>query len=485
METRTVKNFCATLVVLSLFIPAYSQQHDKPQEYPWFIANRIYTSDSTAAVILEYRDNKRSIGFISQDGSLQKEIPINGANILGLGKWKDNILCFYTEEKENTRHRDIHAVLVDGKTQTLVTDKVIYTNPGLRQLDLEMGNDAGGNFHHLLIRSTDFKAGFMHPVEWFSESIQRTTGLAELQLSDQFEPTIKELSSVGIGGDFMSSFTDDKGQLTLLFFNKDQIIAERFNPEGQLQQTLTTPLDYTPNGIAFVKDWMGQLDPANGNILTFNIVHGGRHKYLSLFIFDFEARTIAFQQKNELNKDFIRALQNNPDLVTARHFQPADDLKPINITYTKDKLVVFHEITSQWCPPNNGPCTLHAEGIIASVYDRQQYHLVHQFFLNRWEEAKFEVGRDISCTVRDGKIHVFGCQNISSPVYKYDNFYYVIDPENNIAEKKTPDWGPIPQSDPIDARTIMWFRNGIVRVNAGGREYADSNPHSYLVRINY
>jgi hypothetical protein len=480
-----VKTLFATLAFLAFFIRAFSQQQAKPQEYPWFITDRIYTSDSTAAAILEYNDSKKSLGFITQSGILQKEIPLNGSNILGLGKWNGNILCFYTEEKENTRHKDIHAVLVDGKAQTLLSDKVIYTNPGNHQLDMAMGNDAAGNFHYLLIRSTDFKAGFMHPVEWFSESIQRTTGLAELHLSDQFEPAVKELASIGIGGDFMGSFTDAKGQLTLLSFNMDQLIAERFSPEGQLQQTLTTPLDYTPNGIAFVKDWMGQLDPANDNILTFNIAHGGRHRYLSLFVFDFEARQIAFQQTNELNEDYTRALKNNPDLTAAKHFLPADDLKPVSIAYTDDKLVVFHEITHEWCPPNNGPCTLDAGGIIASVYDRQQYQLVHQFFLDRWEETKFEVGRDISCIVRDGKIHVFGCQNISNPIYKYDNFYYVIDPEKNIAEKKTPDWGPNPQSDPIDAKSIMWFRNCIVRVNAGGREYADQKPHSYLVKLNY
>jgi hypothetical protein len=480
-----VKTLSAFVVLLVVFAPAFSQPNDKSTEYPWFITNRIYTSDSTAAAILEYHDNKRSVGFITQEGSLKEEIPLKGTNILGLGKWNGNILCFYTEEKENTHHKDIHAVLIDGHAQTLLADKVIYTNPGNHQLDMAIGNDATGNFRYLLIRATDFKPGFMHPVEWFSESIQRTTSLAELQLSDQFEPVVRQLSSVGIGGDFMGSFADDKGQLTLLSFQKKQLIAERFSTEGQLQQTLTTPLDYTPNGIAFVKDWIGQLDPANGNILTFNIVHGGRHKYFSLFVFDFDARAIVFQQKEELSSNYVRALSNNPDLTNTRHFEPADNLKPVNITYTNDRMVVFHEITSEWCPPNNGPCTLKAEGVIATAYDRQPYHPVHQFFLDRWEETKFEVGRDISCTVRDGKIHLFGCQNISNTNNKYDNFYYVIDPEKDIAEKKTPDGGLSPQSDPIDARSIMWFRNSIVRVNAGGREYADSQPHSRLVKINY
>jgi hypothetical protein len=402
-----------------------------------------------------------------------------------LGKWKGNIVCFYTEEKENTRKKDIHAALVDGKAQTLITDRVIYTNPGNRQLDMVVGNDAAGNFHYLLIRVTDFRAGFMHPVEWFSESIQRTTGLAQLQLSDQFQPVVKELSSTGIGGDFMSSFTDAKGQLTLLSFLKDQLIAERFSSEGQPQQTLTTPLDYTPNGISLINDWIGQLDSATGNILTFTIVHGGRPRLLSLFVFDFETAGIVFQQTNELNKDYVQSFINNPDLTGTKHFQPVDDLKPVNIVYTNDKLVVFHEITHEWCPPNNGPCNLDAEGVIASVYDRHDYHLVHQFFLDRWEETKFEVGRDLSCSLRNGKIHVFGCQNISNPIYKYDNFYYVIDPERNTAEKKTPEAGLNPQSDPIDARSILWFRNCIVRVNAGGGEFADSKPHSCLVKVNY
>jgi hypothetical protein len=417
---------------------------------------------------------------------VDKEVPINGSTIVGLGKWRGNIVCFYTEAAENTRKKDVHAVLVDGKTKTLLTDKVIYTNPGDHQLDLSMGNDVEGNFHYLLIRSTDFKAGFMHPVEyWQSEHIQRTTGLTELRLSDQFQPALKELSCSGIGGDFLSSFTDAKGQLTFLSSVKDQLIAERFSPDGQPQQKLTAPFDYSPNGFDPIRFWVGQLDPSNSNILTFNISYGARRKYLSLFVFDFGVGKVTLQQKDELDKDYFRAFKDNPDLTSTKHFKSVDELKPDNILYTNDRMVVFDEIRYDWCPGQNAACRQDAEGVIVSVYDRQQYHLLHRFFLDRWFECKFGVGRGLSYTVRDGKIHAFGCQNFTSFAYKYGNFYYVIDPEKNIAEMKTPDWGPDPQSDPIDTKSVMWFRNSILRVNSGEGLLLGSKFHSYLIKLNY
>ena len=223
---------------------------------------------------------------------------LGGSNIVGLGKWKGNILCFYTEETENTHKKGIHAVLVDGKTRSLLTDKVVYSNPGDHQLDLIMGKDAEDNFHYLLLRNTDTKVGFMHPIDyWQNEHMQRTTGSTELYLSDQLQPTSKELSSSGIGGDFLSSFTDTKGQLIFLSFAKDQLVAERFSPDGQLQQKLTTPLDYTPTGFNFLRIWAGQLDPANNNILTFNMAHYTHHAWLSLFVFDFWDREDSLSAK--------------------------------------------------------------------------------------------------------------------------------------------------------------------------------------------
>jgi len=293
-----MKYLYATLMLLAAFIPTFSQKQDKPQAYPWIITDRIYTSDSTAAAVLEYNGNKKSIGFISQNGTVDKEVHLGGSNIVGLGKWKGNILCFYTEETENTHKKGIHAVLVDGKTRSLLTDKVVYSNPGDHQLDLIMGKDAEDNFHYLLLRNTDTKVGFMHPIDyWQNEHMQRTTGLTELYLSDQLQPTSKELSSSGIGGDFLSSFTDTKGQLIFLSFAKDQLVAERFSPDGQLQQKLTTPLDYTPTGFNFLRIWAGQLDPANNNILTFNMAHYTHHAWLSLFVFDFWDREDSLSAK--------------------------------------------------------------------------------------------------------------------------------------------------------------------------------------------
>lgn len=480
-----MRNFCATLLFLIVFTPAFSQ-HDKPNPYPWKIIERIYTSDTTAATVLEYNDKKRSLGFITQDGMLEKEVPLTGSNIIGLCKWKGDILCIYTDEEDNTRKKDIHAILVDPKTKSVLAEKVIYSNPGDRQIDLTAAKDAQDNFHYLLMRNTPVTRGRIRPFEYyFNVKMQETTGLTALYLSDQLQPSLKTMASACIGGTFLSSVTDDKGQTTILSAAGDQLIAEKFSPEGQQQQKLTAPFEYTPQGFNYLRVWTAQFDPANRNILTFSVTHYTRRSFLSLYVFDFESGKIAFQQKDELNKDYFRTFKDNQDLKSTKNFKSVEDLKPDNIIYTKDRLVVFNEIRYDYDPGGKWATIQEADGVIVSIYDRQQYHLLHQFFLDRHQESKIHVGLGLSYAVRDGKIHAFGCENLHTLAYHYGNFYYVIDPEKIVAERKTPDWGSNPTTDPVETSTIMWFRNYILRTNVGEGLILGSNFHSYLTKINY
>ena len=480
-----MRNFWPILLFLVVSIPAFSQQN-KPQSYPWMITERIYTSDTTVAAALEYNGKKRSLGFITQDGILEKEVPVAGADIIGLCKWNGNVLCIYTEEEENYRKKDIHAVLVNAKTKSVLADKVIYSNPGDRQLDLTAAKDAQGNFHYLLIRSTPVTAKSVQPYEYnLNVRMQETTGLTALYLTDQLQPSPKTISSVCIGGTFLGSATDDKGQTTILSAAGDQLIAERFSTEGQQLQKLTAPFEYTPRGLTYMSIWAARFDPANRNILAFSIAHDKRHSFLSLYVFDFESGKIAFQQKDELNKDYFRTFKDNQDLKSTKNFKSVEDLKPDNIIYTKDRLVVFNEIRYDYYPGGKWATLQEADGVIVSIYDRQQYHLLHQFFLDRHQESQIHVGLGLSYAVRDGKIHAFGCENLHTVAYHYGNFYYVIDPEKIVAERKTPDWGSNPTTDPVETSTIMWFRNYILRTNVGEGLILGSNFHSYLTKINY
>ena len=73
-----MRNFWPILLLLVVYIPAFSQ-NDKPKPYLWKITQRVYTSDTTAATVLEYEGKKRSLGFITQDGILEKEVPLAGS----------------------------------------------------------------------------------------------------------------------------------------------------------------------------------------------------------------------------------------------------------------------------------------------------------------------------------------------------------------------------------------------------------------------
>jgi hypothetical protein len=376
---------------------------------------------------------------------------------------------------------------VDIRSGSILSDKVIYSNPGDHQLDLLPGRDPKGDFHYLLVRNTAATSGFMHPVsEYNNDKVQITTGLSALYLSDQLQPTLKDLSSSANGGAFLCSLTDARGQLTVISFEKEQLIVERFGPDGQFQKKMTSPLEYRPDGFKWNrKEWLGQLDPDNGNIVAFSIAQQLRHAYLNTFVFDFATGQIAFQQKDELNKDYFRSLKDNAEMTRAKHFKLVEKLEPDNILFTKDRLITFNEIRyDRLFAQNSGGCE-DAEGIVVSIYDRQQYHLLDQLLLDRYQESKINTGRGLSYTIRDGKIHAFGCENTSTWPYEYANFYFVIDPEKNVAERKTPDWGTVQQSDPVDTQHILWFRNGIVRPTKGAGFLVDSDIHTYLAKLNY
>ncbi len=483
-----MKNAVILLLLLSI-THAFSQKKDKPQEYPWDIAHTLYTSDSTGIADLAYGSDKSGIAFVRQDGTAEKELAIPGCSF-GMGKWKGNILCFYTDNFENKLRKEVHAVLVDAKTKTIISDKLIYTNPTNNQLEFSIGNDKDGNFGCLLVRISEYKGNPGRTIGGSeNKKLQNTTALTAIFLSDQLEPTLKQLSSAAVGGQFFNNFIDSKGQLIIVSYAADQLVAEKFDKNGQLLKKLAAPVDYFQTDFDWDDSFRGQLDPENDNLLSFSMAHlpkRGRKSHLSLFVFDFATGQIPLQESTELNKDYFRQFKDNPDLVKAKHFKMVENLKPDNIIFWKDKLIVFNEIrynySASYSNGSSGATRFDSEGVIVSFYDKQ-YHLVHQLFLDRYYECFFNIGRGLSYCLRDGKILAFG--NELAHVASYGSFCYVIDPETYQLERKLPEWGEAPRMAPVDINHIFWFRNSIITSHEASTEFFGYHTHNYLVKVDY
>jgi hypothetical protein len=248
-------------------------------------------------------------------------------------------------------------------------------------------------------------------------------------------------------------------------------------------------LDYYQAGLDWDDSFRGSLDPTNDNIVSFSIAHlpkRGRKSYLSLFVFDFASGQVPLQESAELNKDYFRQFKDNPDLVKAKHFKLVENLKPDNMIFWKDKLIVFNEIrynySASYSNGSQGATRFDSEGVIVSFYDKQ-YHLVHQLFLDRYYEAFINTGRGLSYCLRDGKILAFG--NELPHILAYGNFCYVIDPETYTVERKEPEWGDAPKGDPVDITNIFWFRKAIVTNHEDAGTFFTSHTKSYLVKTDY
>jgi hypothetical protein len=81
-----MKTLFVALFSLAVFSTAFAQQQGKPYKFPWEITDQVYISDSTAAAVLAYNGDKRSLALITQEGVLAKEVPLPNVYIIGICK---------------------------------------------------------------------------------------------------------------------------------------------------------------------------------------------------------------------------------------------------------------------------------------------------------------------------------------------------------------------------------------------------------------
>jgi hypothetical protein len=482
-----MKSLSVLLILLLPAILTWAQKPDKPGAFPWKMEQSLYTSDSTGVASLTYSGDKTGLAFINQDGVLEKELPLP-CNTIGIGKWNGDIIAFYINEFDyRSVTRQIHAVLIDAKTKSILADKVVYNNPGDNMLSWEMGNDDRGNFAHLLIRVTgQDKAPGRTLDEKEQQQMDETTAMSILSLSDDLKPTLKPLASAAIGGIFFDNYTNTRGEATIVSYANDRLVAERFGTDGQLLKRIETPIDYAYLYFDWNDSRRGRLDPGTGDTLTFSMAHTDHRKkssLLSLLVFDLKDGKTLFQQTSQLNKEYLQQCCDSLPLVRSKHFKPIQYLKPDGIIYVGDKLVVFNEIRYNWSMPQNGvSLRFDSEGVIVNFYNNK-YHLLRQLFLDRFYECYFNMGRGLSYCIRDGRILAFG--NEQPHAFGYGSFCYSIDPETFTAEKRRLEWGDIPKTSPVDLNTLFWFRNTIVN-NHNSNEYMfGSHLNSYLGKVDY
>jgi hypothetical protein len=471
---------------LCLLLLAGTTTFAQAPHFPWIVNQIILTADSMGVARLFTREHDE-VGFVQPDGTITNEIPVSG-RIVGFGKWKGDIVALYMEDGQDYKvKKEIHAMLIDGRNRKSVMDKVIYTNTGGKLTMIKSINDDQDNFQYLLIRTTEqdgnsnMDAGGKEQTRTLA-----TAALASIGLTADLKPVSVTLSSTAVGADYIAAFANHKGELSVISHANDQIVAEKFSPDGHLQLKLTAPLDFT-----LTRGWMednirGLFDPRNNETLTFALTakdHRDKHLVLSYFVFDFAAGKVPLQQSSVLDGDYRRQFKDNPDWKAARNCKNVEEQRPDGIIYLNDKLVIFSEIRYMEMPPRpDAAARFETEGAIASIYDRQ-FHLVHQLFLDKNLECFTNAGYGLSYHVRNGKIYAFGTE--LDGIAKYRNALFIIDPNNNAVSKITPDYGDGSRQDPINVGGMFWSGNFFAKYQPSDKKYDGSRTNSVMTKYNY
>jgi len=481
------------IFILSAFFfflqQGFTQKKEKVEEMPWQITNVVNLSDSTGAGSIKFspKEKKSGVIFIDQEGNASKEVTFPG-NAIGIGKWNGEIVAFYRDGwNEKNADKEIHAVLIDPRKGVLLSDKLIYQNPGDTHLDISILKDNDGNLKSLLVRVSARSGNRESETNKAMNELGMTTTLTALFFSDKPEPVARQLSSTAVGGLYLSAFANKKGDLTVISELNGQLVAEKFGQDGQLQKKLTTPIDFVEkNPGTYQRPTAGCFDPASDDILAYDIYHidqKGHKMLLSLFLFDFGKGLVQVGETNTLNKDFIKELNlKDKTEVKPGDFNRIDGLQPDAVLYIGDRLIVCNEIRySRYPAEKDAHLRYDADGAIASVYDRQ-LHLIHRFFLGKTYEAFIDGGRGFSYSIRNGKLLLLG--NIDEG-HLYNNVCFIIDPAKLTMEKKMPAWGNIEKGYPVMPESVLWFNKGIVKNHSAESHMFGWHVKSFLIKAAY
>ena len=476
--------FISTFLLLLPAILCFSQKEEKDQVHPWYLNHILSLSDSTGVAGLLYQEKKSGVAFLDNNGNVSTELSLSGP-VIGVAKWKNNIVAVYSDQWD-TWHaiKEVHAVLIDGKTRAILSDQLLYSNPGKNAIICSLNSDDRGNFGYLLIRTTGQPGNYDLNSEKDLRRLEATTAATVIFLSDPFQPLAKSLTSVAIGTNYLSSYANNKGEIAILSYTDGQVVAEKFGRDGQLQKKITAPLpDYTP----MFRDWndglRGLFNPSSADVLTFSLANpdlGRKHRNLSTFVFDFSNGKASVLESAKLDKDYYNQLKTDAALDKTKHFKEVEDLRADGIIYLGDTVAVINEI--RYYEVGTPNIRFFSEGTIMSLYDRQ-YHLLHRFFLDRFYEKIGDGGRGWTYHVRNGKIMAV-CNEIHGAEH-FDNICYIIDPKTYTMDRKVLDWGNIPRMSMSDMQTVFWFRNNLLKDASAGGHFLSSRFTTSLVKVDF
>ncbi len=469
-------------IVITVIILILSCTASYSQDY--LITNTLPANDSIAFTTLRYGRKDYGFGVISSKGTMNWQVPVPGYP-LGMGKFKNNAAVFYTFENPEgaTDLKEVHAALINLHEKKITNDKVVYTSKDKYEKYPFILNDPHGNFTYLLVRSDALKGLLGNGAAQVKAKMKATTELSAISLETDLEPHSKDIKSIALESVFVTACVGMNNDLYVSSFSNDQLITEKFDSDANLKGKLSVAAPVTTKKEFFP---VIKYDSTRGNCIDVGIAYSNNHKddVMRSFRFDFNDKKAIATDEVVLDKSYVKQLEktggNNSRL---SNFKKIDELYPVQILETADKVIVLKEIQYHFTPVGDNAEQFFREGGIISIYSNKDMHLERDVVFDKYFGTYIMGGTGINSQPKNGKLYTVTCELAGAG--KYKTYLYTVNINDGAVNKRELKKEEAGKGWITAPTTIAWFSNNFITPFNSGKAFIHLKFETDLQSENY
>ncbi|HZK62488.1 MAG TPA: hypothetical protein VFC34_00005 [Puia sp.] len=479
MRTRAATiPFCFILILFS--VSAVGQD--------FRVVRMLQGNDSISFAAVRYNRTDYGIAVVDANARVKWQLPVPGY-ILGMGRQKDELFVFYTEMitmHNFSRKKTIHVITVSLKRRSQVSDNIAFTNPGNHTVVPEVLNDPDGNFNFLLVRTTGNKGSGMVQVGTAGPDKEANTDLVSIiTLDDAGNASATDIPTMAQNGKYIVSCTDAGKNLYLTSFVDGKLTMEYFDRSLKLVSSLATPLDLKEK---YEYKSVIRCDGNAPNAVDFSLYYENNSKRFNnaLYRFDFSAKKVLTAPEVPLTKEYIRDKQAQNPGSAFSSLKVIDELKPVGILETPDKILVVKEIQyvySKFNPQERQQADRFThEGAVVEIYSKD-LKLLHELALGKYVETFVETGYDVNFHIKDGNLFVVSCEQ--GGVASYADYVYVISLNDYSVSRKALARAGAGRDMYMEAANMIWNTNNFITPVSYVREFFGTTFRTSFQKYTY
>ena len=467
------------IIIVTLLLSCTSSYS---QDY--LITNTLPGNDSIAFTTLRYDRKDYGFGVISSRGIMNWQILVPGY-ALGMGKFKNNVIVFYTLENLEglTALKEVHAALISLHEKKITDDKVVYTRKDKYVVYPLILNDPQGNFAYLLVRSSGVKGAMASEAIGAQSKINETTQLEAISLENNLTPHSKDVKSIALESAFVSACIGANTDLYVSSFSNDQLITEKFDSSLNLKAKLSTTAPASTKKKFFPVITYNSL---RGNCVDAAIAYSNNHKddVMRSFRFDFNDQKATETDEVVLDKGYVKQLEktggNNSKL---SNFKSIDELYPVQILETNDKVIIQKEIQYHFTPSGDNAEQFYRQGAIISIYSKKDMSLERNVILDKEFGTYIMGGNGMYSQLKNGKLYTVTCELAGAA--KYKTYLYIINIKDGSMEKRELEKEDAGKGWITNPSAVAWFSNNFITPFSSGKAFIHLKFETDLQSENY